>query len=142
MEQLMVAAETRNLAEVTAFVRQILTSYGWDAEEIFQMELAVEEIFVNICRYAYGQKRGKAKLVLEKTKEKEGAMIRISDQGIPYDPLEREDPDISLGVQEREPGGLGIFFVKQLMDEVRYERSKNENQLILIKYRKEGAAGE
>lgn len=142
MEQLMVAAETRNLAEVTAFVRQILTSYGWDAEEIFQMELAVEEIFVNICRYAYGQKRGKAKLVLEKTKEKEGAMIRISDQGIPYDPLEREDPDISLGVQEREPGGLGIFFVKQLMDEVRYERKKNENQLILIKYRKEGAAGE
>lgn len=142
MEQLMVAAETRNLAEVTAFVRQILTSYGWDAEEIFQMELAVEEIFVNICRYAYGQKRGKAKLVLEKTKEKEGAMIRISDQGIPYDPLEREDPDISLGVQEREPGGLGIFFVKQLMDEVKYERSKNENQLILIKYRKEGAAGE
>lgn len=139
MEELIVAAETRYLAEVTAFVRQVLGSYGWDAEEVFQMELAVEEIFVNICRYAYGQERGTAELVLEQTKEKEGALVRIMDQGIPYDPLDRQDPDISLGVQEREPGGLGIFFVKQLMDEVRYERKEDKNQLTLIKYKEEGA---
>lgn len=139
MEQLIVTAETGYLAEVTAFVREILSGYGWDGEEIFQMELAVEEIFVNICRYAYGQESGRAELVVERTEEKEGARIRITDRGIPYDPLDREDPDISLGLQEREPGGLGIFFVKQLMDEAAYERKEDKNQLTLVKYREEGA---
>ena len=60
-------------------------------------------------------------------------MLRITDRGIPFDPLARRDPDINLSAEEREIGGLGIFMVKKTMDEVRYERIENQNVLTMIK---------
>ena len=86
-----------------------------------QIDIAVEEIFTNIARYAYTPGEGSA--VIGVLAEPGRAEITFSDTGMPYNPLLREDPDVTLAAEEREIGGLGIFMVKKTMDEMRYEYS-------------------
>ena len=88
-----------------------------------QIDLAVEEIFVNIANYAYRPVRENP---LEVT-------LTFLDSGAPYDPLAKEDPDITLDVKDRQIGGLGIFLVKQTMDDVKYEYKNGRNILTLTK---------
>ena len=96
-----------------------------------QIDIAVEEIFTNIARYAYAPGEGSA--VIGVLAEPGRAEITFSDTGMPYNPLLREDPDVTLAAEEREIGGLGIFMVKKTMDEMRYEYSTGQNLLTLVK---------
>ena len=96
-----------------------------------QIDIAVEEIFVNIARYAYAPGEGYA--VIGVLAEPGRAEITFADNGMPYDPLAREDPDVSLSAEEREIGGLGIYMVKKTMDVMRYEYSDGQNLLTLVK---------
>ena len=98
-----------------------------------QIGVAAEEIFVNIAHYAYAPQKGCATVRVEVLEDPVSVVITFIDHGIPYDPLEKEDPDINLPAQQRQIGGLGIFMTKQLMDDVAYEYKDGQNILTLKK---------
>ena len=132
MERLEIMAETDRLDEVILFIDQQLETAGCSMKNQMQIELAVEEIFVNIAHYAYGEQRGMAEITMEITTE-QVARIGFIDNGTPYDPLAKEDPDVKLSAQERKIGGLGIYMVKKIMDDMRYEYRDGKNILTLEK---------
>ena len=103
-----------------------------------QIDIAVEEIFVNIAHYAYAPGTGDALIRVRISDEPAKVLIDFEDSGIPYNPLEKADPDVTLNVQEREIGGLGIFMVKKIVDEIRYEYADGKNRLTLGKLLKVG----
>lgn len=95
--------------------------------------IAVEEIYVNIAHYAYGGKPGKAIVQMEITQDPKVCRVVFKDRGTPYNPLEKKDPDITLSAEERKPGGLGIFMVKQCVDHVEYAYRDGQNILAIEK---------
>ena len=97
-----------------------------------QIEVAVDEIISNIVHYAYGDSKGNASLKIER--DDKGIMLTVEDSGIPYNPLEKEDPDTTLSAEERGIGGYGIYIVKKVMDEISYEYSGGKNILTMRKY--------
>ena len=131
MNQLKTEAKTENLENVNNFLTENLI--GCPMKVLMQTELAVEEIFVNIEHYAYKDETGEVWVSCELDKEKNLFTIIFEDTGIPFDPLKRDDPDVTASAEERDIGGLGIFLTKKLMDEVRYENRDGKNILTLIK---------
>ena len=130
---IIVDADAENLGEVTGFVNSFLEKAGCPAKAVMQIDIAVEEIFVNIANYAYAPGRGRAEIGVGIRGERT-AEITFSDSGIPYDPLKKEDPDVTLPAGERQIGGLGIFMTKRIMDETEYEYRDGKNILTLRKY--------
>ena len=133
MKQLTVNAQTSELSQVLAFADTILEEAGCSAKTKMQIDIAIEEIFVNIATYAYPSEGGQAVIEIETDKDGKIVKITFEDQGVPYNPLENEDPDITLPAEERPIGGLGIFMVKNIMDEVSYEYADGKNRLTIMK---------
>ena len=131
MKEITVKAETGLLDEVTDFVNAELEALGCPMKTLMQIDLAVEEIFVNIASYAYGPDGGDA--VIRIGAEDGEVCVIFEDRGIPFDPTAREDPDRSLSAEERKIGGLGIFLTKRIMDEVIYEYRDGKNILTIRK---------
>ena len=127
LRELEIEAKDDNLNTVLDLVSEELEKMECPPRIIIKMSVAVEEIFVNISHYAYGDKTGMAKILVEGSEDPRGISITFIDGGVPYDPLEKEDPDINLSAEERQIGGLGIYMVKQTVDEIdyRYEDGKN-----------------
>lgn len=126
-------ALVENLTQVTAFVNNHLEAIDCPMKAQMQIELAVEEIFVNIANYAYAPEKGRATVRVEVMDNSVTVTITFIDRGVPYDPLAKEDPDVTLSAQERKIGGLGIFMTKKAMDDVSYEYKDGQNILTLIK---------
>ena len=137
-------ARLDNLDEVTGFIEAGLEEAGCGMKQIMQINLAVEEIYVNIAHYAYGQKdsdgniipdtgTGPAEIILDTDESR--ILLTFIDEGTEYDPLKKEDPDTTLSAEDREIGGLGIFMVKKVMDEVTYRYEDGKNILSLTKMR-------
>ena len=97
-----------------------------------QLEVAVDEIMSNIVHYAYGKGKGRATLRIDC--DDAGILLTVTDRGIPYNPLQKEDPDITLTAEERGIGGYGIFIVKKVMDELAYEYVDGKNILKMRKF--------
>ena len=127
MDELEIAAKVENLDEVLAFVDERLENAGCPMRTQTQIDIAVEEIFVNIASYAYQPGTGNARIGVLISEDPLAASIRFIDSGMPYDPLAKEDPDVTLPVEERPIGGLGIYMVKKSMDEVLYENKDGCN---------------
>ena len=133
MKEITIDAKVKNLDTVLGMVRDLMEEEGCSIRLQMQVEVAVEEIYVNIAHYAYEGKTGKATVRAEIKKDPKTLEVTFIDSGIPFDPLAKEDPDVNLKAQDRSIGGLGIYMVKQSMDDVRYERKEDRNILILIK---------
>ena len=133
-QELSIEASVDKLSQVLQFVESYLESAGCPMKVQMHISLAIEEIFVNISSYAYAPGTGKATVSLEKTDSPAAIRITFRDRGIPYDPLKKEDPDVSLPAGERQIGGLGIFLTKKTMDDVSYEYKDGQNILHLVKY--------
>lgn len=133
MKELEIEALTENLPQVLAFVDEQLEAADCPMKIQMQIDIAVEEIFVNIAHYAYAPKVGSAIVRVEMLPDPPSADITFIDSGIPYDPLAKADPDITLSAEERQIGGLGIFMVKKSMDDVKYEYLDGHNILTLKK---------
>ena len=133
MNELNVLAVLDNLEQVMAFVEEKLECYGCPPAPQMQVALAVEEIFVNIANYAYSPDVGPATIEVEVHEDPLEVVITFMDKGKPYDPLAAKDPDTTLSLEERVEGGLGIFLVKQTMDDVHYEYQDGRNILRIIK---------
>ena len=97
-----------------------------------QVNVAIDELFSNIAYYAY-EAEGDATVRVEIIEESMEIVLTFLDNGIPYNPLEKEDPDTTLSAEEREIGGLGIFMVKKTMDDVKYEYKDGQNILKIVK---------
>ena len=122
-----------NLPEVLGSVEEYYEEAGCPIKTQMQINIAVEEIFVNIASYAYAPETGSVRIRLQAVKDPARALITFEDSGVPYDPLAKEDPDVTLSAEERKIGGLGIYMVKQSMDHVRYEYKDGNNILTLEK---------
>ena len=121
MKELIIEAKTQNLEKVMAFVDEALEECGSSMKARLQMEVAVEEIFVNIASYAYQPETGNAVIRLETFDDPTSVSVTFKDAGTPYDPLMKEDPDITLPAEARKIGGLGIFMTKNSVDDIHYE---------------------
>lgn len=134
MIELKVPASLAHLDAVLAFLEENLEEMGASFKVSMKIQVAVEEVFVNIANYAYpGRTDGQACIRLEKVDAPASVRITLIDSGIPYDPLKKPDPDVNLSAEERQIGGLGIFMVKQSMDTVSYAYIDGQNCLTLEK---------
>ena len=133
MEELNLPALRENLGQVMGFVEEHLEQAGCPAKTLLQVSMAVEEIFINIASYAYDPKVGPATIRVEVKEDPLCVIITFVDHGRPYDPLAREDPDVTLPAEQRQVGGLGIFLVKKTMDDIRYEYKDGSNILTITK---------
>ena len=131
--ELVIEAAAERMSEVMEFVERRLEAVDCPPKAQMQIGVAVEEIFVNIAHYAYGTEQGTATVRIEVSKAPVSVTITFMDHGIPYDPLKKEDPDVTLSAEERQIGGLGIFMTKKLMDDVAYEYRDGQNILTLTK---------
>jgi serine/threonine-protein kinase RsbW len=125
-----VTAGIDSLHTALAFVGSCLESQGIGQERLREIELAMEEILVNIFNYAYPDRQGDVEIACA-FDETGGLQVEVTDQGIPYNSLSRRNPDLQAGIEERGIGGLGVFFVKQLIPAIRYRWEDGRNILTL-----------
>ncbi len=131
---LTVEASVDNLPKVLEFLDAHLESLDCPIKAQMQLDVAIEELFVNIAHYAYKPGTGNATIQLEKkTSPETDIVITLIDSGMAFNPLEKADPDVSLSAEERQIGGLGIYMAKKTMDSMTYERRDNKNILQVSK---------
>ena len=133
MDSLTVPAKVEFLEEVNDFVERQLEPWDCAPALLFQIRLAIEEIFVNIASYAYAPKDGEAEIRCEVLEAPLRVVIQLLDSGVPFDPLAREDADTSKEALMGREGGLGILLVKNTMDDVRYTYEDGKNILTIMK---------
>lgn len=133
MKKITLEATIENIGKVTDFVDDFLEEYQCPFKSKMQIDIAIDELFGNIANYAYGDQTGEATVCVEWNESNSFITISFIDQGIPFNPLETEEPDITLSVEERKIGGLGIHLVKKNMDEIEYQYVDGKNQLKISK---------
>lgn len=134
MQEISIAAKVENLDKVLAFVDELLEAQECPIKAQMQLDIAVEELFVNIAKYAYESGEGNALIQVTFTHDPLVVSITFIDQGIPYDPVKKEDPDVTLPAEKRSIGGLGIYMVKKSMDNMYYEYKDGKNVLTIQKH--------
>ena len=134
MEKITVEALVENLQTVTDFATEQLEMRDCPMKASMQLELVIEEIFVNIANYAYHPEIGSATFCMEFEENPSAVHMTFIDGGKPYNPLENDDPDTTLDIDERDIGGLGIFLVKKNVDEISYEYADGKNILRMKKF--------
>lgn len=134
MKECVIKALKDNCCQAIGFVLSLLEENRCDSPAIsMQVELAIEEIFVNIASYAYPSGRGDVTIAAEVSGDPKELTVVFKDSGVPFDPLAKEDPDITLPIEQRRIGGLGIFLVKDTMDDVTYRYADGMNILTMKK---------
>lgn len=133
MKELTIEAAVENIETVTEFITEELQKLDCPIKAETQIAVAIDELFGNIARYAYTPDVGKATVRFEVEEEPLSVVITFIDNGVPFNPLAKSDPDVHLSAQEREIGGLGIFLVKKTMNMVEYEYKDGQNILRIKK---------
>jgi anti-sigma regulatory factor (Ser/Thr protein kinase) len=133
MKRITLEATVENIIVVTDFINKELDYLKCNEKSKLEIDIAIDELFGNIANYAYKDKVGKAEVLFETVDDNTAVEITFIDNGIPYNPLERENPDISLSAEERTIGGLGIYIVRQSMDDISYEFKEDSNILTIKK---------
>ncbi len=132
-KEIIVDADISNINIVTSLVNDFLESGGCPVKTTMKIDIVIDEIFGNICNYAYGNQGGKAEIIVAVDEDANFVELTFKDCGIKFDPLEHKVPDVSLSAEEREIGGLGIFIVEKIMDKISYEYSNGQNVLCVAK---------
>lgn len=133
MKEITVDATVEKIREVTDFVDEFLDEVDCPMKAKMQLDIAIDELFGNIAHYAYPEETGRATVRVEMFDNPKTVCITFIDSGIPYNPLEKSDPDVSLSAEDREIGGLGIFMVKKNMDDMQYRYYDGQNRLRITK---------
>lgn len=133
MKELSLDAVVENIDVVTDFVNEHLEQYNCPTKAQMQIDVAIDELFSNIAHYAYNPEVGPATVRVEVLKNPLSVVITFIDNGVPYDPLSTQEPDITLSAEERKIGGLGIYMVKKSMDDITYEYKDGQNILRIKK---------
>lgn len=133
MKEITVDDMIENMNTVTAFVDDFLDQIACPMKSRIQINIVIDEIFGNICHYAYKDSVGAVTVRVESGNTPKAVFLTFTDNGIPYNPLDTEDPDITSSSEERKIGGLGIYLVKKNMDEMKYEYVNQQNRLWMEK---------
>jgi anti-sigma regulatory factor (Ser/Thr protein kinase) len=133
MKNLTVPARLKYLEAVIHFITAELDGLDCPPKAAAHIGIATDEIFSNIAGYAYAPGTGEVTVSVTTASSPPAVTLTFRDSGLPYNPLERPEPDITLSAEEREPGGLGIFMTKKLMDAVAYQYENGQNVLTLKK---------
>lgn len=134
MKELTIEATVENIDRVIDFVNEQLEAVDCPIKAQAQIGIAIDELFGNIAHYAYNPEVGSATVRVEVTESPLAVIITFIDNGVPYDPLAKEDPDTTLSAEERQIGGLGIYMVKKSMDEISYKYKGGQNILTIKKH--------
>ena len=126
-------AKDTALKDVLSFAEEELRKAGCHGKAVMPITVALEEIFINVACYAYPHSSGEVSLGIDYDSESRTMTFQMTDSGIPFDPLSKPDPDITLPAEERNIGGLGIYMMKRTMDEVRYRYENGQNRLTMKK---------
>jgi serine/threonine-protein kinase RsbW len=136
IESIVLRNDLQELERLAAFIQGLSRSLGMDEKSLFQINLVCDELVTNIILYGYpSAQNGMHTIRLDVGQTPEGWELCLSDQGIPFNPLLKSSPRTDQSIEERGIGGLGIHFVRQVMDELRYERLNEENVLLMRKNR-------
>jgi serine/threonine-protein kinase RsbW len=130
--QCILPGEITALPQITHFLDGLASDWGFPERLVLSLNLVLEEAFTNIVNYGLEGTEGQA-VILDFEKHPERLIIHITDEGKAFDPTLREEPDIALPAEERPIGGLGIFLIRKMMDQVSYERKEGKNILRLEK---------
>jgi len=133
MKEIIVPANPDNIAIVTEYINAELEAAGCSEHDRVQIDVAVDEVFGNIAKYAYGREEGTVTIRVEVSGDPSAVSITFIDHGIPYNPLENKAPDTTLKAKDRRIGGLGVFITKRIMSDVNYEYKDESNQLTIRK---------
>ena len=126
-------AVRENIPRITEFVDAALERMDCSVKAQMAIDIALDEILANICHYAYAPGTGTVEVCVDHDAENRTAEITFRDRGVPFDPLQKEDPDTTLTAEQRQIGGLGIFLVRKTMDAVEYRREDGCNVLTIRK---------
>ncbi len=126
-------AADKCLNDVIEFLEEELSKAGASMKIVMQMDVCIEEVFVNVAHYAYKEAEGEVDFEIIHNEADNTVTFVFTDRGVPFDPLAKEDPDITLSAEEREIGGLGIFICKKSMNDIRYEYVDGKNVLTMVK---------
>jgi serine/threonine-protein kinase RsbW len=129
METLLLPATMESLEICRLFVMGKLQQLHVVQELEFKVELVLEEVLTNVIHYAYPEEAGEMEVACT-IEDDQNFCFRVTDWGIPFNPLERPDPELSEDISERQVGGLGIYLVRHLVDDLSYERQEGKNTLI------------
>lgn len=127
------AAKDEALYDVLEFVEEELQKAGCPMKHMIATKIALEEVFVNVAHYAYDDSIGEVSFSIDFDSERRQMTFQMKDSGVPFNPLLRSDPDITMKIEERPIGGLGIFMMKQTMDDVNYSYIDGKNVLTMKK---------
>ena len=133
VKELTLDATDANLETALAFLDAALEELDCPPKAQMQLDIALEELFVNVAHYAYAPGTGPVTLRVETARDPDSVTFTLIDGGVPYDPLAKPDPDVTLSAEERQIGGLGIYMVKKSMDDMQYEYRNGQNVLTVRK---------
>ena len=133
VSEIKLPALIENSADAVEFVSQALAEMNAPTPAKISLITAVEEIFSNIAFYAYGGETGDARIVMDTGDDGCSVTLTFIDKGIAFDPLAKDDPDLTIALKDRPIGGLGILIVKKTMDETHYSRVDDENRFTIKK---------
>ncbi len=134
MASLKLSASMDNFDAFMDFLKSQIENEIIEKKTLNDILIAGEEAIVNVLRYAYPDKNGELELIVDHQENPKGVSIELIDSGIAFNPLERLEPDINAPVEDRPIGGLGIFMIKKMMDELNYSRENGQNKFRLIKH--------
>ncbi len=126
-------ATVENIGKITAFVEGRMEEKDCPLKQIMQVSMAVDEVMANVAMYAYAPGTGDVTVAVDFDDGSRTVSITFIDRGVAFDPLAKEDPDVTLPAEQRKIGGLGIFLVKKTMDDVAYRREGDKNILCIKK---------
>ena len=126
-------AVPENFAAVQEKVRELLEPFSCSMRTLLELDMIVEEVFINIANYAYEDHKGLVRIDLSLDEDGRSLEMTFRDSGIPYDPLKKETPDLSSPAEQRAIGGLGIFLVQKYSDSLSYHYIDGENRLTIRK---------
>ena len=133
MKERTVPAIIESIPVVTAFIDEQLEALSCPMKAQMQIDVAIDELFSNIARYAYGDGAGDATVRFSFDESTRRVSITFFDRGFPFDPLEQDEPDVTRSAEERTIGGLGIFLVRKTMDGMEYTYENGANVLTIYK---------
>lgn len=133
MKEITVDATIDNVQTITDFVDERLEEMNCPVKAQMQIDIVIDELCSNVARYAYSDRTGKVTVSVDTVDKPMKVWLTFTDEGVPYNPLAKEDPDITLSAEERKLGGLGIYMVKKMMDEFCYEYKDGKNIVTVCK---------
>lgn len=132
---LTITSRPENLSRVAEFIAEVAANFGMTDQETYNIQMAVDEAVTNIIEHAYEGDEGPIEIIAER--HGDDFVVKLRDRGKPFDPDTVNEPDVSASLEDREIGGLGLYFMRRLMDEVTFHFSDaGWNELTMVRHRR------